>query len=186
MIERTRIQELIKVFYQQPFKIFYVNSIDGETFIKPTGLFVSLGLSTPMKTIEGLRNVISNTYPESSPKIVELCSKNVMGGDQYLNTITDNLDPQPYVIDEFPQGSLDKNQAEEELKKLREKIKESKETELLASTQKLQELIDRLSQGDGWENHRIVKIGTDYKTFHKVANYKKQGDLEYRVGIYVE
>lgn len=185
MIEKARVQELIKVFYQQPFKIFYVNSIDGETFIKPTGLFISLGLSTSMKTIEGLKNVISNTYPESNPKIVELSSR-IITGDQYLNTITNNQNPEPYVISEFPEGSLNKEQAEEVLKELRKQIKKTKDVKLLAATQKLQELIDRLSQGDGWENHRIVKIDSDFKTFHKVANYIKDGDLEYRIGIYVE
>ena len=110
MIEKSRIQELIKVFYQQPFKIFYVNSVDGETFIKPTGLFISLGLTTSMRTIEGLRDVISNTYPESNPLVVELSSK-CMTGDQYLNTITDNQNPQPYVISEFPENSFDKTMA---------------------------------------------------------------------------
>ena len=68
MIEKTRIQELIKVFYQQPFKIFYVNSEDGENFIKPKGLFISLGITTSMKTIESIGQVISNTYPESKRK----------------------------------------------------------------------------------------------------------------------
>ena len=187
MIEKTRIQELIKVFYQQPFKIFYINSLDEETFIKPIGLFISLGLTTPMRTIEGLRDVISNTYPESNPKIVELSSRCV-GGDQYLNTITGNLNPEPYVIDEFPENSMTKEEAEEELGKLRNRIKTEKDTKLLASTQKLQELIDRLGKGDdGWKNKRIVKLNddADFKVFHKVSNYKKQGDRELRIGIYV-
>ena len=185
MIEKSRIQELIKVFYQQPFKIFYVNSVDGETFIKPTGLFISLGLTTSMRTIEGLRDVISNTYPESNPLVVELSSK-CMTRDQYLNTITDNQHPQPYVISEFPEDSFDKTMAENELGKLREMIRENKDTTLLAATQKLQELIDRLGQGDGWETHRIIKLDSDYKIFHKVANYKRTGNLELRIGIYVK
>ena len=94
-----------------------------------------------MRTIEGLRDVISNTYPESNPLVVELSSK-CMTGDQYLNTITDNQNPQPYVISEFPEDSFDKTMAENELGKLREMIRENKDTTLLAATQKLQELID--------------------------------------------
>lgn len=187
MIERGRIQDLVKVFYQQPFKVFYINSNDGTTFMKPKGLFISLGLTTGMKTLEGLRDVISSTYPETKARIVEIKSKLVSGG-QFLNTITENLNPSPYIISEFPDDSLDMEEADNELKVLREKIKESKDTDikLITATQKLQELVDKLSSGDGWENHRIIKQGTDYKIFHGVTNYLKKDDLEYRIGIYVE
>ena len=187
MIERGRIQDLVKVFYQQPFKVFYINSDDGTTFMKPKGLFISLGLTTGMKTLEGLRDVISSTYPETKVKIVEIQSKLVSGG-QFLNTITANLNPSPYIISEFPSDSLDMEESCKELKMLREKIKEAQDVDmkLMTSTQKLQELVDKLSFGDGWENHRIVKRGTDYKIFHRVTNYIKRDDLEYRIGIYVE
>lgn len=184
MIERGRIQDLVKVFYQQPFKVFYINSTDGNTFMKPKGLFISLGLTTTLKTLEGLRDVISNTYPETKVRIVEIQSKSVSGG-QFLNTVTDNLNPSPYIIEEFPGDSLDMNSASEELQMLREKIKETQDIKLIAATQKLQELVDKLSSGDGWENHRIIKQDSDYKIFHRITNYMKKGDVEYRIGIYV-
>ncbi len=185
MIERGRIQDLVKVFYQQPFKVFYINSNDGTTFMKPKGLFISLGLTTGMKTLEGLRDVISSTYPETKARIVEIKSKLVSGG-QFLNTITENLNPCPYVISEFPGDLLDLDESNKELQMLREKIKETQDIKLIAATQKLQELIDKLSSGDGWENHRIIKQDADYKIFHKVTNYIKKDDVEYRIGIYVE
>jgi len=185
LIDKNQLHELVKVFYQQPFRIFYVNSMDGETFVKPTGLFISLGLTTSMKTIEGLKTAIHNTYPERNLQIVELRSK-CLFDDQYLNTITENDNPSPYVISDFPENSLGKEEAEEELKKLREQIKETRDMNLMTMTQKLQELIDRLSLSDNWDCHRILRLDSDYKIFHTIANYKKEGEFEYRIGIYVE
>lgn len=185
MLEKKQLHELIKVFYQQPFRIFYVNSDNGENFSKPTGLFISLGLTTSIKTIEGLKAVISNTYPERIVKLVELKSKCVFG-DQFLNTVTENDSPKPYVISEYPENSMDKEESEKELSRIKEEIKNSKDVNLIVSAQKLQELIDRLSLSDTWDSHKILKVDSDYKIFHTITNYKREGDVEYRIGIYVE
>ena len=42
MIDKDKIHNLVGVFYQPTFKTFFINSVDGETFIKPIGIFVSL------------------------------------------------------------------------------------------------------------------------------------------------
>lgn len=183
MIEKNRIQELIKVFYQQPFKIFYVNSEDGATFVKPKGLFVSLGITTSINTLEKLRGTIEDTYPETAPRLVELVSKRGDSG-QYLNSITTNTDIHPYTITDTPENLMTKTEAEEELTRLRGVIKENPEIELLTATQKLQEFIDRIKD---WDEHQIYKTGdSEYKIFHKTSNYKKEGDMEYRIGIFVD
>ena len=183
MIEKQRIQELISIFYQQPFKIFYVNSEDGFTFIKPKGLFVSLGITTSIGTLEKIRGTIEDTYPETSPKLVELISRRGESG-QYINRISQVTDPQPYIITDLPKELLSKKEAEDELVKLRELIKTNSSIELLSATQKLQEYIDRIKD---WDEHQIYKTEkNEYKIFHKVSNYKKEGDLEYRIGIFVD
>jgi len=183
MIDKLKIQDLIRIFYQQPFKIFYVNSIDGKTYIKPTGLFISLGIATSMSTFDKLINVIKNTYPETCPRLVELVSVHLNG--EFLNTIT-NSEPLPYKITEYPSNVvlLDMDDAEKELNNLRELIRESPTQERLVSTQKLQECIERLKK-NGSENQRIQKQDDDYKIFHMISNYKKVKDKEYRIGIYV-
>ena len=182
MIEKKRIQELVEIFYHQPFKIFYVNSTDNSNFIKPVGLFISLGITTPMTTLELLRSTIDNTYPETSPRIVELMSRRV-NGNYYLNSLTSNP-PQPYVVSELPKNRLGEEEAKEELLKLREKIKESSpKVEDLVKTQRLQELLDRIS----WDTSLIYKTDDgEYKLFHIISNYIKKGDVEFRIGIYVE
>jgi len=182
MIEKQRIQELIKVFYQQPFKIFYVNSEDGITFIKPKGLFVSLGITTSMVTLEKLRGTIEDTYPETSPKLVELVSKRGESG-QYLNALTTS-EPHPYTITDLPPNLMTKEEAEQELARLRENIKTNLDIQLLTATQKLQEFIDRIKN---WDEHQIYKTDdNEYKIFHKTSNYKKEGNVEYRIGIFVD
>lgn len=183
MINKLKIQDLIRIFYQQPFKIFYVNSTDGESFVKPTGLFISLGIATSMNTFEKLRKIIESTYPETCPRLVELVSVHHDNGE-FLNTITENT-PEPYEITDLPSGLLNKEEAEEELEALRERIKETPTETLLLATQRLQECIDRINQGNNWEVHQIQKLEDDYRVFHKISNYKKEGDKEYRIGIYV-
>ena len=56
----------------------------------------------------------------------------------------------------------------------------------LLSSGRLQELIDELDKNpQGWENHVIKLDEGDYKVFHKLVNYKKENDVEYRIGIFV-
>lgn len=184
-MNKVKLKELIEVFYQQPFKVFYVNSLDGVNFIKPTGLFVSLGISTSELTMNKLKRVIEGAYPLSCPKIAELMSKRTESGD-FLNTITSNHDPKPYKLDEITDlVLLDKVGAEKELSALKEQLINSDPVpeDVLIRAQKLQECIKRVH--DRWEEDRIQKHEDDYKIFHLISNYKKDKDVEYRIGIYV-
>ena len=178
---KQRIQDLIKVYYHHPFKIFYINSDDGVTFIKPKGLFISLGIITSMSTLEKIRKTIESVYPETSPRLTEIVSKYEESG-QYLNTLTQN-EPHPYIISDLPENLMTKEEAEKELGRLRELIKTNSDINLLASTQNLQEIIDRIKN---WDEHQVLKTGGEYKIFHIVSNYKKVDNLEYRIGIFVE
>lgn len=187
-MNKVKLKELIEVFYQQPFKIFYVNSLDSVNFIKPTGLFISLGISTSEFTMNKLKTIIENTYPESCPRIAELMSIRTDSGD-FLNTITNNHDPKPYKLDEEKTDLvlLDKTSAEKELSELREQLinNNSVPESVLIRTQKLLECIEMIH--DRWEENRIQKRENDeYKIFHLISNYKKdKNDVEYRIGIFV-
>jgi hypothetical protein len=183
-LNREKIHEIVEVFYQPTFKTFYVNSTDEETFIKSIGVFVSLGITTSLKVIENIGEVISG-YGYNT-RIVEISSRKVNG--QFLNTITFE-NPSQYLIEDLD-DILGKDEASEELCRLREKMKPEEDLNTVQAyapkIQKLQELIDELDKiPNGWDIHVIKKEDNDYKIFHKLVNYKKEGDVEYRIGIFV-
>ena len=176
-MNREKLYSIVEVFYQSNFKTFYVNSLDGENFIKPVGIFVSLGITTSMDVINSVCESIQASGSEFKTRVVEISSKKVLG--RYLNTVTDNI-PQQYILTEFPEGALDKNAAQEELKRLKALLDPSQDLKTI--------LISRFSD-DTWDNHVIVPSDNDYKLFHKKVNYKSEGEddnmVEYRIGILV-
>ena len=183
-VSREKIHEIVEVFYQPTFKTFYVNSTDGETFVKPIGVFVSLGITTSPKVIENIGEIISGY--DYNTRIVEISSRKING--QFLNTITYE-NPNQYIIN-YSDDILGKEEALKELNKLRELMDPSKPIETIQECapriQKLQELIDELDKDPhGWNNHVIKVEDNDYKIFHKQINYKKVDDVEYRIGIFV-
>ncbi len=186
MITREKINEIVEVFYQQNFKTFYINSIDGKSFVKPLGVFVSLGITTSLKSLEDIRSVIANTEGYSAV-IAEISSKKV--GSQFLNTIINLETPKQYVLDNSGDNFLNKEKAEEELNKLKEKMNTGEDIEVLQKyapkISKLQDLINKLTSTNGWESHSILKEDEDYKIYHQNVNYRKDGDIEYRIGIFV-
>ena len=186
MIFREKINEVVEVFYQQNFKTFYINSIDGKTFVKPVGVFVSLGITTSLKALEDIRSVIANTEGYSAV-IAEISSKKV--GNQFLNTIINLETPKQYTLDNSGENILNKEESEEELRKLKEKMNTDEDIMILQKyapkISKLQDLINKLTTSNGWESHSILKDGEDYKIYHQNVNYKKEEDIEYRLGIFV-
>lgn len=181
---REKIHEIVEVFYQPTFKTFYVNSVDEETFIKPIGVFVSLGITTSPKVIESIGEVIAGY--DYDTRIVEISSRKING--QFLNTITSE-NPSQYVIEDSD-DTLGKEKASAELSRLKAYMDPSEDLETIQTyapkIQKLQELIDELNRtSDGWDNHVIKIEDGDYKIYHKQVNYKNTGDVEYRIGIFV-
>lgn len=184
-VSREEVHRLVEIFYQHEFKTFYINSIDGKEFIKPFGIFVSLGLTTSMSTLDNIKSILEeNGY---TVKIAEISSKKV--GSQYLNVLTKNDNPSQYRVigDDCTFG---KEEAEAELKRLESNLSVDVDLDTLAKlsprVSSLRKLIEKLSSTNGWEDH-LIRVDSDgeYSIFHKNVNYKKDGDLEYRVGIYV-
>lgn len=51
---------------------------------------------------------------------------------------------------------------------------------------RLQDLINKLTITDGWDAHLIQKSNDgEYRIFHQYVNYRRDDELEYRLGIYV-
>lgn len=181
MISREEIYKLVEVFYQPTFKTFFVNSMDGLNFIKPVGVFVSLGITTSRKVLNDIKDTILGTGKYNAV-LVEISSKKV--GNRYLNTITNTNPDQYYFVEE---NVLSREEALKKLNELKD-LSSKSNSELLKlrlKISKLQELIDRLDNISDWESHSIQEVEDDFRIYHKYINYKKEGDVEYRVGIYV-
>lgn len=193
MISIEEVHKLVSIFYQPEFKTFYVNSSDGEKFTMPSGVFVSLGITTSMEVLKSIRGVI-NTGDEYSAELVEIVSKRI-AGTQYMNSVTrHNLEEQYKAKVESPENTLDELGAKKELERLGKIVQDSSNDFLDDNIQKviidynsLKKVVEKLDHiSGGWDNHRIVYRGeSGYGFYHLLVNYEKRNDLEYRVGIYV-
>jgi len=186
VVNVDKLKKLIEVFYQPPFKIFYVNSTDAKTFIKPIGVFVSLGITTSPKVLSNIKNIIDSD-PNFNAIVANITSKKV--NDQYLNTLIGENEQQ-YRIENLPPNVLDKTQAEEELDRLHEKMSVKENLEVLQKyapkVSQLQDLISDINSRDDWENQLIQKDDEEnYRIFHRLVNYQKLEDTEFRLGIFV-
>lgn len=185
-INKDKIQNLVSVFYRNTFKIFYINSCDGENFVKPFGVFVSLGITTSMKTLNDIKDIIrSNGY---NACLAEISSKKSSG--QYLNTLStvDGIKQYDSEVCE-DENYMDKKKAESRLLELRSQITSEQDLQLLKELvpkiSHLEDIINKLNSNFGWDTHQIKESGNNYQLYHKLVNYKKEGEIEYRIGIYV-
>jgi len=186
MINREQVHDLVKLFYQPTSKSFYINSEDGKEFIKPTGVFISLGMTTSYKTIENIKDFIVSSK-QYSAKLVEISS--VKEGDQFLNTVISE-NPKQYKLDKLPDNIITKEEAEAELAEMKTHLDPhnslEKITEYSARISKLQYYVDKLNDSNGWDAHKLQKVGdSDYRIYHLFVNYKEDEGVEYRVGILV-
>lgn len=186
-ISREKIHDLVEVFYQPTFKTFYINSTDGKTFVKPVGVFVSLGITTSIKVLDDIKNVINSTG-EYKAILAEISSKKVAG--QFLNTLINTENPQQYKLMEFSDDILNEKEAKKELDEMKSLMNPEQSLEILKEyapkISRLQDLINKLTTTDGWNAHLIQKSNDgEYRIFHQYVNYRRDDELEYRLGIYV-
>ena len=182
---KEKIRNIVSIFYRNPFKIFYINSNDSKIVTNPIGYFVSLGITTSSKVLDDIRAILEeNGY---TAFLCEISSKRL--GNQFINTITNADNPQQYIIDKFDEDILGEKESKLYLKELREKLNVDESVEelktLVYKISQLEDLINRLDRQDGWGIHMIRKTSSGFSLFHRQVNYKVEGDLEYRLGIYV-
>lgn len=189
MVDKKKIHDLVGVFYRPNYKTFYVNSLDGESFVKPVGVFVSLGITTALKVIEDIRDIIMENT-DYIAQVAEISSRR--SGSQFINTITNTTNPQQYRIEEFDDTVLDESEARKELGEMRELMSPDQDLAVLneyaPKISRLQDLIDKLTASDGWDSNAIQRVAQSegsYGVFHKLVNYIQDGNIEYRLGIFV-
>lgn len=189
MTTKEKLRDLISIFYRNTFKIFYINSCDGETFIKPTGLFVSLGITTSPSIIDNIKDVLESNGYEAV--VCELTSKRF--GGQYLNTVNLSTYPKQYELTEFDDNILDRDKAISLLNEIKDSINNDQDIEtlkiLVPKAARLEELIGKIDRTSGWDLHMIQRNDSgdieNFNIFHKFVNYKQVDGVEYRLGIYV-
>ena len=191
-INKDEIREIVSVFYQAPFKVFYINSEDGKTFSTPKGLFVSLGLTTPLGILVDIKNILNSTNGYTA-RLAELSSSRVCG--QFVNSITSKgpEEIKPYELD-FPEDSYDEEGTESLLRQLVDgcknpdgTVQESGIRGLIDQIQKIRDLQHKINSASDWNSSVIVKNGDSYSIFHKTSNYLQlPDDVSFRIGIYVE
>lgn len=189
-IHKDKIHELVEIFYQRRFKTFYVNSENGKTFSTPSGVFVSLGITTPLRVLWDMQKVLSQEYNACLAEI----KSDIVGG-QYMNIVTDRKEDEiaQYIIDpsQYPEKVMNEVEAKELLEMLKAKVNTDSPIEVLRELApkvgKLQQVIQKLDSS-GWDRHLIqVDESGDYKIFHTKVNYWKDSNSgsEYRIGVYV-
>ena len=192
-VDKDKIREIVEVFYQAPFKVFSVNSEDGESFSKISGVFVSLGLTTPIQTLIEIKNILNNTKGHKA-RLAELESTKFCG--QFFNRITEKTEDEikPYDL-ATPDNSYDEKQTKVLIEELVQKCKIPNDEanvdysigEIIQDIQKIKELQQYLDASGGWKDSVIVKKDNNYKIFRKISNYNQSSnDINYRIGIYVE
>lgn len=202
MIEnnKTSLAEIVEVHYQSPFKIFNINSIDGQTATKPFGLFVSLGLTTSIKVLEGVRCVIEESGYSSS--IARITSKRVgspQGGvhNRYINCL-DVIFPNTSAVEQFESTVpnyiklFNESESRELLNSLKARISDlttslSDVAKLASQVSRVKTQIEKITISDGWDTHSLAfdEKNMEYFSFHRTVNYLAEDDLEKRIGIYV-
>lgn len=173
IIDKEQIHELVGLFYTTPYKTFYVNSIDGKSFTKPTGVFVSLGITTSLKSIESIKDILDN-YQGFAAEVVEIKSTKVSG--QFLNVISKRDNISQYDMEVIPEKCFNREESLEYFPKT--SIEEHKWKALF-------EKID--ASENSWEDKLLQDENGEVRIFHKKVNYRKsqEEDAEYRIGIYV-
>lgn len=186
MISREKVHDLVKLFYHPTYKTFYINSEDGKEFSKPLGVFVSLGITTSLRTLNNIKDFIESNK-EYKAEIVEISSKKI--DDQFLNTIINRDNPSQYRLEELPVGIMTREEVIKELDEMKSRMSPAASLETITEyshrVHKLQYLVDRLDESNGWDSHMIQKEDSDYRIFHLNVNYDKKEGVEYRIGILV-
>lgn len=188
MIDKLKVKEVVERVYDPQFKIFMINSEDGEEFGRSESAFVSLGLTTSNIVLSNVRDTLEMAGYDA--KLVKIASKRVNG--QFMNYVfgedVDNKFPVPEIDKE---EVLDEKGSKELLELYRSALTPSTEVETLRDyvpkVSKLESLIEKIEETeDSWGAYSIFPEGGDFRLYHLFVNYMKKEDIEYRIGVLVK
>lgn len=84
MISKEIVTRVVDSCYSSPYKVFTINSYDGYRVTKPLGLFISLGVTTSMKTMSIVLNELRSQL-RCNVVLGEIASKYIDG--RYINNV---------------------------------------------------------------------------------------------------
>lgn len=179
------LRDIVELFYQSPFKIFNINSLDGKTMVKPFGYFISLGITTSLESLKLIRDYISKSDYGFTAKLVEIKSiKSEEYGD-FLNVLLTTPEDEIKKYESDSPTDHQKVLEEEETKNLMSEIQEEVSKGDFHNTILLRKLTELEQKINGeWDKYSVLMTETEPVVFHKYVNYKKETDAEYRIGIY--
>lgn len=193
MILKEDVKKLVELFYRHNFKLFYINSLDGKTFEKSEKIFISLGITTNIKTLKYVSDSIkiSSNYKYKS-SIAEIVSNKIEGTELYMNSVVKVGDENDIIqYDQvLPSGAISIFDVPECIDKLRTNISENENIRLVESDglrEEVSELNVLYEKYKDQSNIYLYKESGEWKPFYEKVNYRKDEDgKEYRIGILIE
>lgn len=85
-LNKESVTRVVDSCYSSSYKIFSINSRDGINICKPLGLFVSLGITTSMKTMRKVAEELKISFGDYEMHISEIESRIVNG--RYSNKVS--------------------------------------------------------------------------------------------------
>lgn len=192
MINKKQVEELVSIFYQPTFKVFYINADHEYNMVKPSGVFVSLGLTSTVTTIESVRKSLEGLGKGYVTSFAILATKR--NNNNFLNRIEKCMeleDVEQFRLATIPDEVMERDDAVKRLEELRAELSDQTDITNIAGTatkvHKLESLIEKIDRELSWDRYGIIPDPTtnSYMFFHKFVNYMKKDDIEYRIGIYV-
>lgn len=180
MKNKTEIDRIVEKFYQPSFKTYYVNSIDGTELVRPFGVFISLGMASSKETIHSIASRLKNYNLDAV--VAELASKKTSYG--YLNYVTSTKNPKQYR-QEYKKGMMNEEESKVELEKLRSQLDSGADPEIMDAL--LREISSLTNCLEKINDDKYIMKGTDgnYRVYSYNVNYKKDGEKDLRLGIFV-
>jgi len=192
MINKKQVEELVSIFYQPTFKVFYINADHEYNMVKPAGVFVSLGLTSTLATIDSVKRSLEGLGKGYITSFAVLATKRTNAN--FLNRIDKCMeleDVEQFRLENVPKEVMEREEAVKCLEELRAELDKHTDLTKIAGVatrvRKLETLIEKIDKELGWDRYGIIPDPTtnSYMYFHKFVNYMKKDDIEYRIGIYV-
>lgn len=160
------LRDIVELFYHSPFKIFNINSVDGETIVKPFGYFISLGITTSLESLKSIRDFISKSDYGFEARLVEIKSTKSDEYGDFLNMLVeipeDEIKKYESPLPDYP--ILGKEETKELMDALQEKIA-SGDFRVSPMKIRISELLEKI--GDSWEEYGLQIKDDNPGIFHK-------------------
>jgi len=188
---KQEIENTVSLFYPSSLKVYYINSINGSELTPPyRRVFVSLGITSSIKTISEVRDCLNNiNYLKATIATIRTI-RNSAG--RYLNEVVkigDYTRDDQYVATDLNGGEFEKILDRAAALHMYEELQHSEHVD---QANEINAIIEKLDEKDCWDDMAICfDIVDNIPTvvpFHRYINYRldQQSRAEYRIGILVE